>query len=92
MGAANGSKTTLINNWKLWPAIQILNFKVGGRRRGLTVVCPIELSTSFGQFSCVGMELYCLRKSETDEGYLSVVNAPPKNEQEARDKLKILVE
>jgi len=61
-------------------------------RMGLTVVCPVELSTFVGQFSGAGVELYLLCLNEFNVGYLSVVNAPPKTEQEAKDKLKILVE
>jgi hypothetical protein len=59
----------------------------------LTIVCAFELSIIVGKYGCTGVELYLASYGERlIEGYLSAVNAPPKTEQEAKDKLTILVE
>jgi len=58
----------------------------------LTVVCTTELSVIVGQYGCVGVELSLINRTLLIVGYLSAVNAPPKTEQEAKDRLTILVE
>ena len=83
----------MFNNWKIWPFIQLVNFKVLVAGKELTIVCAAQLSTIGCEYRGVGMELYAvLRWRMLMVGYLSAVNAPPKTEQEAKEKLTILVE
>ena len=57
------------------------------------VVCSAELSIVACEYGGIGVELYIiLWWVMLMVGYLSAVNAPPKTEQEAKEKLKILVE
>jgi hypothetical protein len=88
------SKSALLNNWKIWPFIQLLNFKVR--------MCHSEPNVQFVPLNyrlllvnTIALGWNCkapLPIVAHRVGYLSVVNAVPQTEQEKKDKITILVE